>query len=303
MVLAAGLGTRLGPLTADRAKPAVPFLGTPVVRTLVAQLADVGCHPIVVNLHYMPDSVRGALNGLPVKFSMETDILGTAGGIGQALASGLLSRDEPLLVANGKISTDIDVRILGEHHRAAGADATMTLVPNRKREAFREVFVAGDRVTGFGRTREPESSEPLSFTGIQVLSPRVLADLRPVSSDTVRDVFPPLIERGTVAAFVTEARWWEFSTPERYLGLHLAARRRGWTDDELPRAGIRETVVWDGACIAAGARLERCIVVSGVTVGAGTVADHRIFAPEAPGGGGLREVQLDPSAVSVAAAS
>ena len=287
MLLAAGLGSRLDPLTRRRAKPAVPFLGQPLIRRLASQLAD--ADRLVVNLHHMPGTVREALRDLPVVFSPETELLGTAGALGQALARGLLDASAPVLVVNGKLHTDLPFDALWEAHHTAGTAVTMALFENRAREAFREVRVAGGRVVGFEPGRTPVSEAPLAFTGVQVLAPEVLRRLRPVFGDTVRNVFPPFIEAGRVAAWITDARWWEFSTPERYLGLHLRARRLGLSD---PSAADRDSILWPGATVAPDRSLDRCIVLDHAIVPPGAHA-HVVFGPDGAH-------VLDPTAVRVA---
>ena len=261
MVLAAGLGTRLRPLTDHRAKPAVPFMGAPLVRRLVEQLHSAGCREPVVNTHHLPRTVLSALEGLAFVPSHEPNVLGTAGGIGFALARGCLDRSRPVIVVNGKLHTSIDFAALVRAHQESEAAVTMALVPNRLREAFREVFVEDGRVVGFGLGRAPQSEAPLAFTGIQVLAPEVLARLAPVPSDTVRDVFPALIAERRVRAQVVDARWWEFSTPERYLGLHLRARREGLPDPSAGTGRARDCVVWPDVDLSPERALFRCVVL------------------------------------------
>lgn len=291
MVLAAGLGTRLWPLTEDRAKPAVPFLGAPLVARLCAHLARVGFERVVVNTHHRPESVRAALAdakarlGIEVALSHEDEILGTAGAVERALARGLLDPDRPLLVVNGKLETDLDPRPALAAHAAADAAVTMVLLENRAREAFREVKVVGDRVVGFGHGRTPESEAPLLFTGIHVLAPEVLRAIAPGFSDTVADVYPPFIEAGRVLAHVARgARWWEFSTLARYLDLHIEAHRLGLGPDVVtspgaavaPGADVREAVLWEDARVEAGAVVRRAVLGAGVNVAAGEVVEDAV---------------------------
>lgn len=306
MVLAAGLGTRLRPLTDRRAKPAVPFMGVPVVRTLVEQLRAARFSPIVVNLHHEPASVRTALQGLPVVFSEEAEVLGTAGGPGWAVRQGLLSAETPLLVVNGKIHTDLDFGLVAADHVTHDTDVSMVLVPNEAHQAFREVHVRGDRVVGFGAGTTPTSAAPLAFTGVHVLGPAALGQLRPVESDTVRDVYPSFIAAGRVRADVRSARWWEMSTPERYLGLHLRARRLGLREaapqvSVAPTAVVHESVFWDDVHVGAHARLVRCVALSGVHIPAGTTADHLVF--DLGPSNELRTRRLDPELVELASGS
>src|SRR5690606_1453895 len=153
MILAAGFGTRLFPLTIDRTKPAIPFLGKPLVGYVAQYLATFGFDDIVVNLHHEPDSVRRALGdgldyGVSIRYSVEEpSILGTAGALDHARE--MLDGDT-FLVVNGKIITDIDLKKAIESHRESGAIATMVLLPNRSFERFTVVETEAGRITGFG---------------------------------------------------------------------------------------------------------------------------------------------------------
>src|SRR5512141_1192458 len=112
MILAAGFGTRLFPLTIDRTKPAIPFLGKPLVGYVAEYIAKFGFKDVVVNLHHQPDSVIEALGGgeefgVRIHYTREVpNILGTAGALDKARD---LLGDETFLIVNGKIITDIDI--------------------------------------------------------------------------------------------------------------------------------------------------------------------------------------------------
>ncbi len=279
LVLAAGYGTRLWPLTADRTKPAVPFLGRPLVVHALAALARLGVAEAAVNLHYRPDSVRAALRHLPaglprVRFSDEPDILGTAGAMDPLrdfLGAGAF------VLMNGKVVCDLDLAPILEAHRRAGALATLVLVENRRRERFREVLVGeGGRLAGFGGMPDPAAAGPvpLAFTGIQVLDPAVLEYVpRGRASDTVRDVYPRALAEGrTLLGLVAAGTWEELSTPRRYLDAHLAVRPSGFaaaTAVVEPGARADRAVLWDGARVAAGASVEDAVVGEGAVVPAG----------------------------------
>src|SRR5918912_976091 len=138
MILAAGYGTRLWPLTADRTKPAIPFLGKPLVGYVAEYLGRYGCRDIVVNLHHEPDSVRAALGdgtrfGVRLEYVFEETILGTSGALDNARH---LLEDDTFFVVNGKIVTDIDLTRALATHRERGALATLVLRPNPARERF-----------------------------------------------------------------------------------------------------------------------------------------------------------------------
>ena len=112
MILAAGFGTRLFPLTIDRTKPAIPFLGKPLVGYVAEYIARFGITDIVVNLHHQPDSVIEALGdgsafGVDIQYTREVPkILGTAGALDNARH---LLDDDTFVIVNGKIITEIDI--------------------------------------------------------------------------------------------------------------------------------------------------------------------------------------------------
>src|SRR5215208_4760761 len=152
MILAAGYGTRLWPLTIDRTKPAIPFMGRPLIGYVAEYLAGHGFDDIVVNLHHQPASVRAALGdggefGVRFHYVEEPVILGTSGAIGNARH--LLDGDA-FVVINGKLATDIDLREARATHRRTGALATLVLRPNPARERYSTVHVRDGLVTGFG---------------------------------------------------------------------------------------------------------------------------------------------------------
>src|SRR3977135_4412244 len=138
LILSAGYGTRLWPLTEDRTKPAIPILGKPLVGYVAEYLARYGCAEIVVNLHHRPQSVRQALGdgskfGVKLHYVEEPVILGTSGALDNARA--LLDGDT-FVVVNGKIITDIDLNAAFETHRRTKAIATLVLFPNATRGLF-----------------------------------------------------------------------------------------------------------------------------------------------------------------------
>src|SRR5437870_11116712 len=111
MILSAGYGTRLWPLTEDRTKPAIPILGKPLVGYVAEYLASYGCREIVVNLHHRPESVRAALGdgsgfGVALNYVEEPTILGTSGALDNARR---FLDQETFIVINGKIITDVDL--------------------------------------------------------------------------------------------------------------------------------------------------------------------------------------------------
>ena len=290
MILAAGFGTRLFPLTIDRTKPAIPFLGKPLVGYVAEYIARHGITDIVVNLHHQPDSVVEALGdgsnfGVKIAYSREMpDILGTAGALVHARE---LIGDETFVIVNGKIVTDIDIAAAIDTHRRSGAIATMVLKENHKREKFTVVETRNGYIERFGpharpvgeaelRDTEHEISVPLMFTGIHVVEPSIFDLIPPAGfSDTVTDVYIPYIKNGgKIAAHVAEGDWFELSTIPRYLDISLAMMKSG--DVHFGRncllagaASLKDSILWDDVTVGDGASLYRTIVADGVQIGAG----------------------------------
>ena len=287
MILAAGFGTRLFPLTIDRTKPAIPFLGRPLVGYVAEYVARFGFKDVVVNLHHQPDSVIRALGdgskfGVHIDYTREEpEILGTAGALDNARH---LLEGEPFLIVNGKIITDIDIGSLAAAHRASGALATLVLKPNVKREKFTVVETSDGFVTGFGPHAQPLTEEeirdatsdltpPLMFTGIHILEPRVFEYIpRGTFSDIVTDIYRPALAKGEkIAAHVADGKWYELSTIPRYLDISLAMMDgadifTGVNCNISADSIVRDSVFWDDVTVQAGASLYRTIVADGVVI-------------------------------------
>ncbi|CAN5248683.1 hypothetical protein BH18ACI2_BH18ACI2_25810 [soil metagenome] len=161
MILAAGYGTRLWPLTADRAKPAIPFMNRPLVGYVAEYLSRFGCRDIMVNLHHQSKSVRHALGDgsrfdVRLSYIDEPIILGTSGALDNA--RDFFATDEPFVVINGKIATDIDLSAAFESHRRTQSLATLVLLPNAKRGRYSTVEIRDGMVQGFGKYPEKPSA-------------------------------------------------------------------------------------------------------------------------------------------------
>lgn len=287
MILAAGFGTRLFPLTIDRTKPAIPFLGKPLVGYVAEYIAKFGFKEVVVNLHHQPDSVIRALGdgsdfGVKIHYTLEEpDILGTAGALDNARH---LLENETFLIVNGKIITDIDISEAVETHKKSGALATMVLKENPRRERFTVVETGDGLVTGFGGfpgTDNDTGATPLMFTGIHILEPAVFDYIeRGVYADIVQTFYKNAIRDGKrIAAHVATGNWYELSTIPRYLDISLAMMNSGTVcigegGVVAESAEIRNSVLWDNVEIGAGVRLNRTIIADGVKIESGSVFEN-----------------------------
>ncbi|HEX8195758.1 MAG TPA: NDP-sugar synthase [Pyrinomonadaceae bacterium] len=292
MILAAGFGTRLFPLTIDRTKPAIPFLGKPLVGYVAEYLSGFGFDEIVVNLHHQPESVKQALGdgsdfGVRIHYALEQPaILGTAGALWNARD---FLQDETFLVINGKIITDIDLAAALGMHKDSGALATMVLKENPKHEKFTIIDTEHGFVTGFGGFPEPIFEDevrnsqsairnPLMYTGIQILEPAVFDYIPPgVESDIISVFYRPAMAHGEpIAAHVADGNWRELSTIQRYLDISLAVLNGenngvsvGRNADIALSASVQDSILWDDVTIEPGAIVERAILGDGVRIRAG----------------------------------
>ena len=288
IILSAGYGTRLWPLTEDRTKPALPILGKPLVGYVAEYIASYGFDDIVVNLHHRPESVRAALGdgskfGVKLHYVEEPVILGTSGALDNTRD---FFQHEAFLAINGKIITDIDLHEALDTHRKANALATLVLLPNRKRERFSVVNVNEGRITGFGKMPEAnDEAVPLMFTGIQLLEPRIFDYIpRGVFSHSTTDVYPQAIANGeTIAAHVAHGTWRELSTLKRYLDISvemLSERGEQYTAGKgctiATTATVTESILWDNVTLSDKSRVHRCVVGDNVRLPEGEAIDNAV---------------------------
>ena len=304
MILAAGLGTRLRPLTNLLPKPLAPIGDRPAIGHLVGMLREAGSSRIVVNAHHLaPTMERFAESEAAVTLSIEGELLGTAGGVRRALDAGLV-HDERLLVVNG----DLFARLpLGETMRASCDGVARLLVsPARGRG---NVGVDGrGRVV---RLREESVADgersAFDYLGCALLGDRALAAL-PRAGCLVGDVLLPLLRAGAhVEVQRFDGPWLDVGSLEAYLAANMT-----WLVDQnigrfvgrgaqLHDATVERSVVGVEAVLDSGAHIDRCVVWPGARVPAGSHS-ARIFAPGVPpidvGGAAHSAVSQRPPSVS-----
>jgi mannose-1-phosphate guanylyltransferase len=204
MVLAAGLGTRLRPLTYEITKPMVPVLDRPVMAHIVDLLDRHGFDEVIANLHYFPETIREYFGGR-LEYRYEEELLGTAGGV-RACAS--FFGEEPFVVISGDALTDIDLTALAARHREAGGVATLAVKAVEDTSEYGVVLHGGDgRITGFQEKPAPEEAlSNLGNCGIYVFDPQIFDYFPPRPFvDWAQDVFPTLLEND-VPFYIHETR-------------------------------------------------------------------------------------------------
>jgi mannose-1-phosphate guanylyltransferase/mannose-1-phosphate guanylyltransferase/phosphomannomutase len=193
MVLAAGLGTRLRPLTYEIPKPMVPVLDRPVMAHIVDLCERQGFNELVANLHYFPDTIRDYF-GDRLEYRYEEELLGTAGGVRNVRD---FFGDDPIVVISGDALTDIDLNKLVERHRSAGGIGTLAVKQvDDTREYGVVLHDAEGRIQGFQEKPHPdEALSNLGNCGIYCFNPEIF-DYFPDSDfvDWANDVFPVLLE-------------------------------------------------------------------------------------------------------------
>ncbi len=300
-ILAAGLGTRLRPLTEHCPKALIPVLNQPLLGVLLSQLRAAGCTRVAVNTHHLAGRVREFLAsqawGLEVAVSHEPEILGTGGGL---RGLGELLGEETFLVINADILTDLDLATVFRLHQE---EALATLVLHH-RPPYNNVWIdETGAVVGIGAPPARPFRPPLAYTGIQVVSPRMLGRLGKNGYCDLVSVWREAISAGEILGSIlaTGHFWQDLGTAPAYLEVHrlllagavprLAAFFPPIADPFLgtgaileesavcdgnvclgrevyvgPGARLENTVVWDQARIGSGVALKDCIVGAGVEV-------------------------------------
>lgn len=222
MILAAGLGTRLRPLTNTIPKPLLPIAGTPLIVWNLLLLKRHGFHDVVINLHHLGPMIEQALGngskyGLRIYYSHEPVILGTGGGIKQAEPN---FSGEPVLVLNGDTLFELDLEALCAFHHQRKAAATLVLRSDAEAARWGLVEVGPDerivRITGRGKS-EAGPTQPRMFAGIHILHPRLLRDVPKGKESSIIDAYVSAIQRDEVVlGYDLEGYWSDIGTAQRY---------------------------------------------------------------------------------------
>jgi mannose-1-phosphate guanylyltransferase len=319
MILAAGLGTRLRPLTYLMPKPMAPVLNVPVMEHIVRLLVRHGFEEVITNLSYLPERIRehfgdGSGYGVELSYSEEEEPLGTAGGVKKV--EDFLGRTESFLVISGDALTDVDLTAMRDAHERHGGIATLATRRVEDTTQFGVVITGGDgRVQGF--QEKPDPAEALSdlancgiymfrseifehFPGPDHHSPAGDADQPAGFVDWAMDVFPSLLE-GDVPfhSHEVDAYWNDIGSVSEYVqgntdalaGRVVLERREDklaegvYAGDSTDLDGVKVTppvLVGTGAEIAAGADLHGPVVVGeGCRIGAGAMVRDAVVLPGA----------------------
>lgn len=275
MLVAAGFGTRLAPLTRELPKPAVPVGNRPVAAFGLEALARSGIGDVIVNTHHLAAELERELSpwcpaGVALRYVHEPAILGTGGGVRNAWAARGGPYGEDFVVMNGKLVFEPDVARALELHRASGAIATMVLraLPHGSTFAPVEHDATGriHRLRGLPREVPATGLSCSMFTGVQILSARAFEDL-PREGDIIESAYVRWLERGElVLGALDEGAWLDIGvTVEHYLRANLALARReiAWPEITPDAAG---NLIDPSVRIPIDARLEEVVIGRDATV-------------------------------------
>lgn len=294
MIVAAGLGTRMRPLSDLRPKPALPVRGIPLVAYQMALLAQHGVREIIINAHAQAELLIEAArrfrpDGVELHFSIEPALLDTGGGIRRAAA--FLRESDPCLILGGDMLLDADLTQLVRVHRERRDAATLLLLDDPRSARFGSIGLDAEGcIRRIGR-RFDLGGETRSglYVWANVFAARAFDSLpeREVFSHLDHWIAPRLVAgardlRGVVAT-PAECRWLPVGTPAEYLHANFAPIELSYLDPELLARGRGARfepglVLGAGAELGAGARLERCVVWDGESVPAGFRAHDGVFA-------------------------
>ncbi|MFH1177488.1 MAG: sugar phosphate nucleotidyltransferase [Acidobacteriota bacterium] len=280
MLLAAGIGERMAPLSDLVAKPALEVLGAPLLASSLAHLRRCGCAPVVVNLHRHAEAVEAAAavtaGDLPLAFSREPELLGSAGGIAAARAS---FAPGPVLAANADVWAELDLEPLIE--RASAGTIVLALMPHPDPQRWGAVKLDAGLVTAFLPPGGSAEGQPYLFTGFQIIGEQVLAEL-PEPPAQIQTVWRLLLAAGRLHGAVVRGAWREAGSPAAYLDLVLDLLGGAvWTHAEArvdPGARLERTAVGRGCHVSVGSHLVDCVLTAGATVGPGCALQRCVVA-------------------------
>jgi mannose-1-phosphate guanylyltransferase len=273
MILCAGKGTRLAPLSTWCAKPLVPVGDRPALAHVVARVRALG-GAIVVNAHHRASDVRAFAEEEAIAVSEERELLGTAGGVAHARA---LLGEGDVVLWNGDILVDLDPTALVRAHVSSGLVATLAIVPRERGEGNVGVDASGSVVRLRRETTRAGEARGGEFVGVHVIG----AELRraiPAQGGLIEDVYLPALHGGArLGVFAAPPAFIDIGTPKAYFDANLAwlrARSASGADDSWigdgasidPSARVVASVIGRGARVVGSGDVERCVVWPGAIV-------------------------------------
>jgi len=227
MIFAAGIGTRLQPISRHTPKALVELGGKPMLQRLVEKLVRAGATRIVINIHHHPEKMRAFIErihfpGIEILISDESDVLLDTGG-GLLKAAGMLKGDEPILLHNVDVLSDIDLGAIVASHNETGALATLAV---SRRKTSRYFLWDKGQLAGWENTAtgqiilcKPEPGQRLArraFSGVHIISPRLPGLITETGVFSINEVYLRLAHTQKIMAFEHSPEYWaDIGTPEK----------------------------------------------------------------------------------------
>ncbi len=315
MIMAAGVGSRLMPLTMHIPKPMVPVGNRPLMEYIINLLENHHCKQLIANLHYHAESIRdyfqdGSKYGLSLNYSPEEELMGTAGGVKKCE----WFLDDTFVVISGDALTDIDITSLLQAHRRHGALATIALKRVEEVEHFGIVITdEKDKIKSFQeKPKRAEALSNLANTGIYVFEPEIFKYIPPRQFyDFGKQVFPHLVKVGAPFYGITiDDYWCDVGNIDTYRQAHqdllngqvrvraagqliyssASARtligREVKMGEEVRMQGT--VVIGDGCTIGSGVLLKDCVIWNNNVIGDKGVIDQAVVGSHCQLGPGVR---------------
>ncbi len=282
-VLAAGLGTRLAPLTDHTPKPLIPVLNIPSLFYSFFLLKQAGITEIICNIHHHGNAIRrfiesSELKGLSITFSEEQEILGTGGGLKKC--EKLLGDDDFILV-NSDIITDIDFSALMSRHHRSCCPGTLALYETPEAATIGYVGVEDGLVKDFRDMRNTGLVSSLIYTGVAVLSPEIFRFMNAEFSGIVDTGFTGLIDNGGLSFYRHEGIWMDIGTMQNYWLANIdAASVMNRLALPMKRAiGISPHAISPEAIISPDAKLSHSVIGKDCSIAAECTVTNSVLLP------------------------
>ena len=280
-VLAAGLGTRLRPLTEELPKPLIPIFQKPLVTFALDHLIGVGVNRFVINTHRLPELFQNFFaareySGFPTTLVHEPELLETGGGIKNV--EGILGK-EPFIVYSGDILTDVALEPLIAEHFRAGNDVTLGLRRNTGLGAG--VVMRDGRIVGISKEYNPK--ENFDYANISVWNPEIFTRIPAKLKISFIPILIDWIEQGGRIGGVAldDGKWFNIGSRREYLDVHRAISNKDWQPAYVKTRDWAEPVA-KSAYVDPTAQLRGCSVVGpNCRVGADTILEDTILWPDA----------------------
>lgn len=279
MIMAAGAGTRLNPLTLNVPKPMVPVVNTPILEFILRHLQKSNINDVVANTHYIAESIQNVYGGenrlgMNFQYVYEPKLTGTAGGVKKT--EFFFTPGETFIVVSGDALTDVNIEKLYEQHKKSGAIATMALkeIPISEVEHFGVVVIDKDsRVIGFQEKPQPEEAKSnLVNTGIYIFETDVFKYI-PANQfyDFAKNVFPSMMDNNEpLFGYVIEDYWNDIGTIKQYK----------YSSMDILNKKVKLDIPYEenqNGWIASSSNISDSVMIKGISViGEGTTIENNV---------------------------